>query len=273
MSRTDRGAPPTLEARGGDGSPAAAELAALGPWFHNVHLPGGAQTAPDHPLGDFPRFKWEQIAPCLPSALEGWRVLDVGCNAGFYSLELARRGALVTAIDIEDRYLAQADWVLRRWDLRDRVALRRQSVYALARGDERWDLVWFMGVLYHLRHPLLALELAAEAARRLLVVQSLTLPGARPVRLPADLPYARRRRLADRDWPRAAFVEHRFSGDPTNWWVPDVPCLEAMVRSAGLRVRARPARDALVCEPGDADAVAARRADLAETLGAGSARS
>src|SRR5690606_38986113 len=157
MSRTDRGAPPTLEARGGDGSPAAAELAALGPWFHNVHLPGGAQTAPDHPLGDFPRFKWEQIAPCLPSALESWRVLDVGCNAGFYSLELARRGALVTAIDIEDRYLAQADWVLRRWDLRDRVALRRQSVYALARGDERWDLVWFMGVLYHLRHPLLAL--------------------------------------------------------------------------------------------------------------------
>jgi len=65
-------------------------VAALAPWFHNPHLPDGVQTAPDHFLGDSPTFKWREIAPHLPEDLHGWRVLDVGCNAGFYSFELAR---------------------------------------------------------------------------------------------------------------------------------------------------------------------------------------
>ena len=68
-----------------------------GPWFHNLSLPDGAggtlHTAPDHPLGNFPRFKWDAIAPHVPDDLSGVNALDVGCNAGFYSLELARRGA------------------------------------------------------------------------------------------------------------------------------------------------------------------------------------
>ncbi|HEX2099456.1 MAG TPA: DUF1698 domain-containing protein, partial [Candidatus Synoicihabitans sp.] len=71
-------------------APGAIDLA---PWFHNIHLPDGTQTAPNHPLGDFPRFKWQQIADHLPHDLTGWRVLDIGCNAGFYTVELARRGA------------------------------------------------------------------------------------------------------------------------------------------------------------------------------------
>ena len=51
-------------------------------------LPGrDIQTAPDHFLGDFPRFKWLEIAPHIPEDLKGWRVLDIGCNAGFYSFE------------------------------------------------------------------------------------------------------------------------------------------------------------------------------------------
>ncbi len=69
------------------------DIAALGPWFHNLHLPDGRQTAPGHPLGDFPSFKWRELAPSLPQDLTGWSALDIGCNAGFYSFELARRGA------------------------------------------------------------------------------------------------------------------------------------------------------------------------------------
>lgn len=84
--------------------------AELGPWFHNLHLPDGTETAPDHPLGDFPRFKWDCIAPLLPADLSGWRVLDVGCNAGFYTIALAQRGAAVLGVDIDARYLAQARW-------------------------------------------------------------------------------------------------------------------------------------------------------------------
>src|SRR5689334_394872 len=59
-------------------------IAALAPWFHNLHLPDGSQTAPNHPLGDFPCFKWEQISESVPERLEDWTALDIGCNAGFY---------------------------------------------------------------------------------------------------------------------------------------------------------------------------------------------
>src|SRR3954463_5960088 len=89
-------------------------IAALGPWFHNIHLPDGTQTAPDHFLGDFPRFKWEALADHLPADLEGWTALDIGCNAGFYTFELAARGARVTGIDVDPHYLAQAEWAAAR---------------------------------------------------------------------------------------------------------------------------------------------------------------
>ena len=86
----------------------------LGPWFHNVTLPDGTQTCSAHPLGlgDFPRWKWDQIKDHLPGDLGGARALDIGCNAGFYALELARRGAHVVAIDHDERYLRQATWVV-----------------------------------------------------------------------------------------------------------------------------------------------------------------
>jgi tRNA (mo5U34)-methyltransferase len=153
------------------------EIAALGPWFHNLHLPDGRQTAPDHPLGDFPRFKWRQIAPHLPDYLTGWSALDIGCNAGYYSFELATRGARVTGVDVDERYLRQARWAAARLGLEERVEFRRSTVYDLARTNERWDLVLFMGVLYHLRHPLLALDVVGRRFRRLLVLQTLTMPG------------------------------------------------------------------------------------------------
>lgn len=86
------------------------QIRALALWFHNLHLPSGQQTAPDHWLGDFPRYKWERLAPFLPPDLKGWTTLDVGCNARYYSIELARRGASVHAIDIDPHYLRQARW-------------------------------------------------------------------------------------------------------------------------------------------------------------------
>jgi tRNA (mo5U34)-methyltransferase len=225
------------------------EIAALGPWFHNLHLPGGVETAPDHPLGDFPAFKWRQLAPALPPNLDGWTALDVGCNAGFYSFELALRGAHVTAIDADEHYLRQARWARERLGLERRVELRRLSVYDLARTGERFDLVLFLGVLYHLRYPLLALELVAEKTRRLLALQTLTMPGEEPGEPPRDLPFEERERFAAAGWPRMAFVEQRLAGDATNWWVPDEACVEAMLRSAGLEIDARPGHELWVCRP------------------------
>jgi tRNA (mo5U34)-methyltransferase len=225
------------------------EIAELAPWFHNLHLPNGAETAPDHPLGDFPAFKWRQLAPALPADLDGWRALDIGCNAGFYSFELAKRGADVVGIDLDEHYLRQARWAAERLGLERRVEFRRMGVYDLARSEETFDLILFMGVLYHLRHPLLALDAVAARARRLVVLQTLTMPGEQALVPPADLPIEDRALLASSGWPRMAFIERRLADDPTNWWAPSHACVEAMARSAGLEVVARPGHELYLCRP------------------------
>src|SRR6185436_19376113 len=183
----------------------AEEIADLAPWFHNLHLPDGTQTAPDHFLGDFPTFKWKQIRGAIPADLDGWTALDIGCNAGFYTFELARRGARVTGIDHDERYLRQARWAARQLGVEDRVELRRMQVYDLARSAESWDLVLFMGVLYHLRYPLLGLDIVARRVRRLLVFQTLTMPGEEVCDAPADLDIDDREPLLDPGWPKMAF--------------------------------------------------------------------
>ncbi|MFL6278495.1 MAG: DUF1698 domain-containing protein, partial [Vicinamibacterales bacterium] len=129
----------------------------LGDWFHNINL-AGVQTAPDHFLGDYPSIKWRHLAHAIPADLRGRTVLDVGCNGGFYSIEMKRRGAdRVVAVDSDARYLAQARFAAEVTGLH--IDFRQLSVYELATLHERFDLVLFMGVLYHLRHPLLALDL------------------------------------------------------------------------------------------------------------------
>lgn len=226
------------------------QVEALGPWFHNLHLPHGVQTAPVHFLqADFPRFKWEQIASHVPADLSGWRVLDVGCNAGFYSFELAQRGASVLAIDHDPHYLEQARWAAGQFGLQDRVEFRQQTVWDVAASDESFDLVWFMGVFYHLRYPLLALDLLARRTRRLMMFQTLTMPGDTVYPDPGDHPIDEREPMLDAGWPKLAFIEHRFAGDPTNWWAPNHAACEALLRSAGLRVKARPAGEVYLCEP------------------------
>ena len=64
----------------------------LGEWFHNLDL-NGVKTAPEHFLGDYPAVKWRRFADRIPNNLAGKSVLDIGCNAGFYAIEMKRRGA------------------------------------------------------------------------------------------------------------------------------------------------------------------------------------
>lgn len=227
----------------------AEEIAALGPWFHNLHLPDGTQTAPDHPLGDFPAFKWKQIAPRLTRDMSGWRVLDIGCNAGYYSFELARRGAQVTAIDVDDRYLAQARWASKQFGIgEDRVRFLKMQIYDLVREIGTFDLVWFMGVLYHLRHPLLALDIVRRKCAHLLVLQTMTMPGGEEAGASADLELEERAQLLEPGWPKMAFIEQRLRGDPTNWWVPNHACVEAMLRASDFEVIARIEDESWLCE-------------------------
>ena len=226
------------------------EIGRLGPWFHNLHLPGGVETAPDHPLGDFPGFKWAELAGALPQDLQGWTALDIGCNAGFYSLELARRGARVTGIDCDGRYLEQARWAAARFGLADRVRFERRQVHELARERRRFDLVLFMGVFYHLRYPVLALDTIARLRPKILVLQSLAAPG---LDVAADaagaLDLFELECVNGPDWPKLAFVEGRLAGDPTNWWLPNRAAIIGLLRTAGLRVAAQPNSETYICAP------------------------
>ena len=226
------------------------QVGQLSPWFQNLHLPHHVQTAPDHGYGDFPRNKWRSIEPHLPADLNGWRVLDVGCNAGFYSFELAKRGAEVTAIDCDPHYLKQARWACQLLGLDSRIRFEQMQVYSVARWRNRFDLVWFMGVFYHLRYPALALDILARATRRLMVFQTLTLPGEEVATVPDDFDLDERDQMLGAGWPKMAFIERRLAGDPTNWWAANHACVEALLRSSGLQVVARPAHEIYLAEPG-----------------------
>lgn len=225
------------------------EIQRLGPWFHNLHLPDGTQTCQDHTLGDFPTFKWKAIAPHLPARLDGWTALDIGCNAGFYSFELAKRGARVTAIDIDEHYLRQARWAATKFGLEDRITFHRAQVYSLGRTKRRWDLIVFMGVFYHLRYPLLALDAVSRSVERMMVFQTLSIPGNEIDEGTHDLGLDERERLRAPGWPKMAFIEHRLAGDKTNWWAPNRAAVEAMLRSTGMSVVARPHDETYICVP------------------------
>ena len=218
----------------------------LGEWFHNMEL-GGVWTAPNHFLGDYPRVKWQRFADALPADLSGRTVLDVGCNAGFYALELKKRGAdRVVAIDSDERYLAQARFASEVTGLE--IELRHLDVYDVARLGEQFDLVVFMGVLYHLRHPLLALDLLREhVCRDLLLFQSLQ-RGSETVECVApDYDFFEGRMFDRPGYPRLHFVERRFAKDPTNWWFPNRACTEAMLRSSGFEVLQRVEQEVYLC--------------------------
>jgi len=218
----------------------------LGRWFHNIDL-NGVQTAPDHFLGDYPRVKWQRFAHAVPADLTGKSVLDIGCNGGFYSIEMKRRGAeRVVAIDYDDTYLAQARFAAEVMGAD--IEFRKLSVYDVADLGERFDVVIFMGVLYHLRHPLLALDLIREhVAGDLMIFQSM-LRGTQEVEPVAeDYPFSDVDHFERPGYPRMVFVENKYSGDETNWWIPNRAGAEAMLRAAGFAVIDHPEDEVFVC--------------------------
>lgn len=219
---------------------------ALGPWFHNLDLKG-VRTAPEHFLGDYPEVKWRRFSDAIPADLSGQTVLDIGCNGGFYSMALKQRGAArVLGIDFDEDYLAQARFAAEVEQLD--IEFRRLSVYDVGALGERFDIVLFVGVLYHLRHPLLALDLIHEhVARDLLVFQSMQRGSDDVLDLDADYEFSRTDIFDDPGFPKLHFIEHEYAHDPTNWWAPNRACSAALLRSAGFSVLSNPESEVFIC--------------------------
>ena len=219
---------------------------ALGPWFHNMDL-GGIRTAPEHFLGDYPNVKFRTFAHVIPDDLTGKSVLDIGCNGGFYSIEMKKRGAArVLGIDHDEGYLAQARFAAEMTDCE--IEFAQLSVYDVGALGERFDLVVFMGVLYHLRHPLLALDLIREhVAGDLLLFQSMQRGSSAIAPVPENAEFWDQAMFDEPGYPKLHFIEHRYADDPTNWWAPNAACSAAMLRSSGFAILEHPEDEVFLC--------------------------
>jgi tRNA (mo5U34)-methyltransferase len=222
------------------------QASALGTWFHNIDI-HGVKTAPNHFLGDYPAVKWRRFADALPADLTGKTVLDIGCNGGFYAIEMKRRGAdRVLGLDSDREYLAQARFAAEALGMA--IEFRELSVYDVGLLGEKFDVVLFLGVLYHLRHPLLALDLIHEhVAKDLLVFQSMQRGAARVQKVEENYEFWEERIFDRATWPKLHFVEQRYADDPTNWWIPNRACVEAMLRSAGFAIARHPEPEVYLC--------------------------
>ena len=208
------------------GGPAAlSERIAAVRWYHTLELAPGVVTE-----GFFDHRPY--LAKYgLPADLSGQRAIDVGSQDGFWAFELERRGATVTALDV-DR-IQQLDWPPRSRPAGDEPRGDRFRFAAEARNSAvRWvgtsiyetapeelggtfDLVFCGSVLIHLRDPMLALERMAALCRdRLILAEEYS-------------------RLLER-LPRISVAEFRGEGPHMTWWRPTTRTWLAMVRVAGF---------------------------------------
>ena len=219
---------------------------ALGPWFHNIEI-GGVRTAPNHFLGDYPRQKFRKFADAIPADLTGKSVLDIGCNAGFYSIEMKRRGSeRVLGVDFDDHYLKQARFAAEAAEAD--IEFAKLSVYDVGSLKEKFDLVIFMGVLYHLRHPLLALDLIREhVAKDLMLFQSMQRGSKEVPELQENYPFSDTELFNESSFPKLHFIEKRYSDDPTNWFVPNAAAAEGLLRASGFEIIGHPEAEVYMC--------------------------
>lgn len=185
--------------------------------------------------------------------LRGKSVLDIGAFTGWFSFEAERRGAAsVTSIDY---YSWAIDWPrFHTWQRTEREAGRTPNPYAppahvvdetdqpgrrvfdatreilgskvrsvLAKAEEfesdPFDVVLYLGVLYHCESPLLSLRKVADLTRDQLIIEThgVYLPG-----------------LEDRPvWD--FFGDDSVNNDPTTWWAPNDRGLIDMLKSVGFR--------------------------------------
>jgi tRNA (mo5U34)-methyltransferase len=128
------------------------------------------------------------------------------------------------------------------------IEFRQMSLYDVAVLRERFDIVLFMGVLYHLRHPLLALDLIHEhVARDLMIFQSMQRGAPFVANVAANYDFSETGHFEQSGYPKLHFIEHHYANDPTNWWVPNRACTEAMLRASGFEILGHPEEEVYLC--------------------------
>lgn len=234
----------------------------LAPWFHRIDLGDGIVTKTasvagepaDHPLGP-----WEIVRKCLPDDLTGLRVLDVGCNAGFYAVEAKRRNAaFVLGVDSQRHQIRQATFVRRALGLD--IALRRLSVYDLSRKTVgEFDITLALGLVYHCKHLVLALERLFEITRGTLILETAVLLPDAPSTGPINYTVG----TLTRQIHPLAYVENDPGSKESvfNWFLPSSSAMAALLRDVGF------SEVSLVEERGDRATFSCRKAKGRSDIG------
>lgn len=117
-----------------------------------------------------------------------------------------------------------------------KITFKHMQVYDLVNIEEVFDLVWFMGVFYHLRYPVLAMDIVSQKAKYMMVFQTLSVPGYEKINIPEDIDFHDREIMKNPAFPYMAFIEKRFAGDLTNWWIPNHQCILSLLKNCGFRL-------------------------------------
>jgi len=195
-------------------------MASLGPWYHRVTVADDIETPAKAP-NIISKFKI--IEPYLPKDLTGAKVLDLGCNAGGMSIEFARRGADCLGFEATKRYHAQAQWLAEKTGLAAHLRFVNASIYRAAALREKFDIVLFMGLIYHLRYPQLALDISRSVCNGTLFLNTPVVVSSSPIM---------ENRL-QRGPEGVGFVPYSHESRH-NWWYASRGALEAMMVAAGF---------------------------------------
>lgn len=223
-------------------APSHEELTALvkslGGWYQRIYLGRGVYTM--DAARAYHEEVWARLEPAFPEDLRGASVLDIGCNAGYFSLQVKRRGAgRVLGIDHMGQYLEQAVACARIWDLD--IEYRLLDVDQVPALREEFDVVVFAGVLYHLKNPLRAIEDLSAACRDVLLLETEIMANDPRNRVYVRQgPFGKVKLRACRTGIMKFVEGAELNGDLSNWWIPDAECVLGMLRTAGFKYFSAP---------------------------------
>jgi tRNA (mo5U34)-methyltransferase len=192
-----------------------ARIAAVSHWYHPIEVRPGIIT----PGANEARTVLEMLD--LPADCRGMRALDLGTRDGFFAFELERRGAEVVAIDY--MAMAHSGFAVAAEILGSRVTYLQRNLYELAAAElGTFDIVLFLGMLYHLPDPLGALRVVRNLTRQQMYLETLVLDFGDEM---DEVPLMR------------FFAGSSWAGDPTNYWGPNVRCVEDMLGETEFATR------------------------------------
>ena len=212
-------------------------------WFHNIEIAEEVYTNPD---SEYSSNRWKIIAPYVIGKVKDKVCLDVGSSSGFFSIKLIENGAKkVIGIDQgeQNKVVEQARFAINEMGIRN-IEYKTLSVYDIEELDTRFDFTLFLGVLYHLRYPLLALDKLRKVTDRM-IIQTITTkiedphkknfeykfrpPHLDNISLRSDVFYKP-------GYPKIHFIENKLDGDISNKCLPNVEGVVSMLRASGFKI-------------------------------------